>query len=116
MQTCPVTTDGLCNSHGFCAYDSKERSAYCYCNEGYGGNACELMDSGSGSVWGLSYPTLANLMIVLLVVTVALVLSVMLMGYRFLEFRKKHVQRMQLAKADAGSSNGNFSIGSPVRN
>jgi hypothetical protein len=32
-QECPITSAGLCNSHGHCAYDAKEKSAHCYCNK-----------------------------------------------------------------------------------
>ena len=95
----------MCSSHGFCGYDSHERKAYCYCNEGYSGDACDILNPGalgdsSGNIGGLPYSTLANLMIILLVITVALVLSVLLMGYRVIEYRKKQEQHMQLVKAD----------------
>jgi hypothetical protein len=33
IQECPITSAGLCNSHGHCAYDAKEKSAHCYCNK-----------------------------------------------------------------------------------
>jgi hypothetical protein len=31
--SCPVTSKGLCNSHGHCAYDEKRHQGYCYCNQ-----------------------------------------------------------------------------------
>ena len=34
---CPITSTGLCSSHGHCAYDPYLRQPYCYCNEGFVG-------------------------------------------------------------------------------
>eukprot|EP01035_Chromulina_nebulosa_P020026 gene20026-26002_t len=38
--TCPITSNGLCDSHGLCMYDSKKSQSYCYCNNGFYGDDC----------------------------------------------------------------------------
>ena len=30
MKECPITANGLCDSHGFCGFDSKKQKSYCY--------------------------------------------------------------------------------------
>lgn len=45
---CPITKHGLCDSHGHCAYDSNTKEAYCYCNDGYHGAACDSKGSSTG--------------------------------------------------------------------
>jgi hypothetical protein len=31
---CPITSNGLCDSHGLCEFDKEAEESYCYCNEG----------------------------------------------------------------------------------
>lgn len=71
LQDCPITSDGLCNSHGHCAYDSIQQASYCYCNEGFGGSDCSPMKASSTVSTAMSAEI--YLLISLLVVAIALV-------------------------------------------
>jgi hypothetical protein len=39
-QECPITGNGLCDSHGHCAYDETAGVSHCFCNRGFGGDDC----------------------------------------------------------------------------
>ena len=87
-KTCPITDNGLCNSHGHCAYDKAMKSAYCYCNSGYYGDACSVTTAPlSESYDGLSVQI--GLLVVLLLITLGLTGVVGLMIYRINEYRKE---------------------------
>lgn len=90
--TCPVTSHGLCNSHGHCAYDQKKNEAYCYCNAGWGGSDCSkrVSSSNSDSSSGSSGQSMQiGFLVVLLLITVVLVALVGLMGYKINVYRKQ---------------------------
>lgn len=85
--SCPVTSNGLCNNQGHCAYDRSDRTAHCYCNTGYGGDACA--DAESSFVAGSSmYSLQMGLLVTLLLVALALVGVVGYLAYRVSTFRK----------------------------
>lgn len=99
-QQCPLTSKGLCNSHGHCAYDSITRRPHCFCNSGYGGEACDSPSSSSDSSSsnsGSSSSTVETstafkvelgFLIVLVVVMVILVAFVVYLVLKVAEFRK----------------------------
>lgn len=86
---CPVTSEGLCSSHGHCAYDSNNRKPYCYCNEGYSGDACNQQSGSSGS--GSSYAVQVGLLVALVVITVLLIGVVGVMVVRITRYRKEQL-------------------------
>ena len=86
--TCPITSSGLCNSHGHCAYDKSMKSAYCYCNLGWYGENCAETSPPSGSSYD-GYSVQVGLLVVLLLVTLGLTGVVGLMVYRINEYRKE---------------------------
>lgn len=74
---CPVTSNGLCNSHGHCAYDKEKKRAGCYCDQGYGGEDCstkihsqqagrERYDEGTGNSSSLQISFIVILIIIAL--------------------------------------------------
>ena len=90
---CPVTSNGLCNSHGHCAYDTKAKKPYCYCNEGYSGSACDQGESllaGSGPQLSVQYRVQVGLLVALTIVAILLISVVGFMVYKVGEFRKQH--------------------------
>jgi hypothetical protein len=93
---CPITANGLCNSHGHCAYDTAAKVPYCYCNQGYGGPNCAKLDSSAGSGSG-SYNAELGLLIVLLFILVILVGFVAYTVFRVTEFRKAQSSYAQLS-------------------
>jgi hypothetical protein len=90
---CPVTSNGLCNSHGHCAWDKVNRQAYCYCNDGYYGSSCESREDmiqqwrkQHHSYNGFSVEL--GLLVTLLVIAFILIGVVGYMVYRITEDRK----------------------------
>jgi hypothetical protein len=83
---CPVTASGLCSSHGHCYYDSTLKLPYCYCNEGFTGDACE---SAVTEVMQSSYyyKLQVFLLVVLLLAAVGLILIVFHMAKRVRQYR-----------------------------
>mmetsp|Transcript_16669 Transcript_16669/g.15034 ORF Transcript_16669/g.15034 Transcript_16669/m.15034 type:complete len:307 (+) Transcript_16669:16-936(+) len=47
---CPVTESGLCNSHGHCSFDEDKKTSHCFCNEGYSGSDCSIIESKETSI------------------------------------------------------------------
>eukprot|EP00981_Chlorochromonas_danica_P010377 scaffold3161_cov247-Ochromonas_danica.AAC.12 len=86
---CPVTSSGLCSSHGHCAYDRKKQKAYCYCNDGYSGSDCSTKTSSSQSYDGFSVQL--GLLITLLVIALGLTGGVVYLSLRIAEFRKHQI-------------------------
>mgnify|MGYP000698793684 CR=1 FL=1 len=76
---CKVTKNGLCNSHGYCAWDPKAKEAYCLCNEGYSGDDCTT-SGGEESYDG--YSVQVGLLVTLMVVTLSLIGVIGIMIYR----------------------------------
>ena len=91
---CPITSNGLCNSHGHCAYDYNSKKAYCYCNEGYTGDSCTTRGSSSGSSVS---STQIGLLVTLLIVTIGLVGVVGYMVYRITKYRKEQLDYSALS-------------------
>lgn len=90
MQECPVTGNGLCDSHGHCAFDKKAKKPYCYCNEGYSGSACS--HKGSSSKAGYDGQSVQiGLLVTLLLVALGLTGGVIYMAYEVQEFRKQQI-------------------------
>jgi len=85
--SCPITDNGLCNSHGYCNWDKKNKKAYCFCNEGYGGDSCIEGADGSESYDG--YSVQMGLLVTLLLVSLALIGVVGFLIYRIMTFRQK---------------------------
>ena len=94
---CPVTSEGLCSSHGHCAYDSSSRKPYCYCNEGYSGDACSQQIGGASSG---SYAVQVGLLVALVVITVLLIGVVGVMVVRITRYRKEQLDYSTLSTVE----------------
>ena len=96
---CPTTNNGLCDSHGHCAWDYTNSKAHCYCNSGRGGADCSEkvpMDLSSNENAGVSAPnygTQIGLLGTLLAVVIVLVGSVAFMVYQVYKFRAEGRQK-----------------------
>lgn len=97
---CPITSNGLCNSHGHCAYDYVKKSAYCYCNSGYTGDSCSSKTS-SESDSGLT--TQIALLVVLLIVVLGLVGVIGFMIYKITLLRKERADENNYAALSDGT-------------
>mmetsp|Transcript_12579 Transcript_12579/g.12991 ORF Transcript_12579/g.12991 Transcript_12579/m.12991 type:complete len:303 (-) Transcript_12579:544-1452(-) len=91
---CPITENGLCNSHGHCAYDPVNRLPYCYCNKGYSGPSCKKDSSSSSSESSSSsgydgYTIQLTLLIVLVIITIGLVGVIGFMIYKVTNLRQQ---------------------------
>lgn len=87
---CPVTGNGLCDSHGHCAMDTVNNKAYCYCNEGYYGSSCSSTKAPTVESYdGLSVQI--GFLIALLLTTLALVGGLFYMGMQIKEFREQQI-------------------------
>jgi len=105
---CPITSNGLCNSHGHCHYDRKAKAPYCYCNEGWGGSACDQQgassSSSSSSSGGKSSTKSSTgvsmqigLLIGLLILTVLLIGIVGFMVVKINEYRKEQFEKEEMS-------------------
>jgi hypothetical protein len=86
---CPITKNGLCNSHGHCAFDNTDKTPHCFCNSGYSGPACDQTYSSSEEGDGLGVQI--GLLVTLLIVCIILVGFVAYLAYQITEFRKAQV-------------------------
>lgn len=92
---CPVTSKGLCSSHGHCAYDPKKKVPYCYCNEGYSGSDCSQKssssskDSSDDEYDGFSVQL--GLLITLLIIALGLTGGVVYLAWQIGEYRKEQI-------------------------
>jgi len=87
---CPVTENGLCNSHGHCSYDSKLKVPYCFCNEGHYGVDCSSNVAPkiiSSSFDGRSVQI--GLLVTLLIVMLGMIAAVGYMAWRIHGYRKE---------------------------
>jgi hypothetical protein len=96
---CPVTSAGLCSSHGYCKYDKSLKRAHCFCNQGYYGDSCSSTtnpssSSSSGSTDGHS--TQVGLLITLLILALGLLGVVGFMVYRITLYRKEQAEYSSL--------------------
>jgi hypothetical protein len=107
---CPVTENGLCNSHGHCAFDSELKEPYCYCNEGYSGSSCSKTSSSDSGFDGETLQT--RMVTALVVITVLLVGVIAFMIYKVITLRKEQAeessvqfaQRNKLIPPQSGSN------------
>lgn len=86
---CPITAEGLCNSHGHCHYDETRKTAYCYCNEGYSGSSCSSKTSSDSGYDGKSVQI--GLMSVLLIITIGLTGTISWLIYQVTVLRREKV-------------------------
>ena len=109
---CPITKDGLCNSHGHCAYDSELKVPYCYCNEGYSGSACTKTSATDSGFDGETLQT--RMVTALVVVTIMLVGVISFMIYKVIMLRKDQAEQSSVQFAQrsklipSGTGGGNF--------
>mmetsp|Transcript_6215 Transcript_6215/g.9371 ORF Transcript_6215/g.9371 Transcript_6215/m.9371 type:complete len:297 (-) Transcript_6215:143-1033(-) len=96
---CPITKNGLCNSHGHCAYDSVNKKSYCYCNAGYSGSSCTSSGSDDESYNGFAVQL--ALLITLLIITVVLVGVIGYMIYKITDLRKQQADDYSLLSSGA---------------
>ena len=101
---CPITSNGLCNSHGHCSYDKVNKKSYCYCNYGWYGNSCSDNRS-SHSYNGFFIQVI--LLVVLLIIAIILVVVVGYMVHKIIEYRREKLIYSQL---NTHSSDGNFEM------
>jgi hypothetical protein len=91
---CPVAKRQLCGGNGYCAYDSDEHGARCFCNKGFGGSDCTGADDGSGRNYS---PALLGLIITLFILIGFLVGSLIIM-FRQMEAYKTDMAHYQVLK------------------
>ena len=87
IQECPITSNGLCNSHGHCHYDPVTKSPYCYCNEGHYGSSCSETSLPVLKTYD-GFSVQLGLLITLLIIALALVGVVGFLVYRLTLFKK----------------------------
>lgn len=91
---CPITKNGLCDSHGHCAFDKTKKAPYCYCNEGYYGSDCSSKGEEESSSDDDSYDGLSvqlGLIITLLIVAAGLTAGVIYLAWQIGEYRKEQI-------------------------
>eukprot|EP01036_Dinobryon_divergens_P022919 gene22919-31223_t len=89
---CPITSNGLCDSHGFCGFDSNKQKSYCYCNAGFYGSACESTSAPvSASTTYDGFSVQIGLLSALLAIALLLTGGLFYMGKQIGEFRKDQV-------------------------
>ena len=89
-----MTKNGLCSSHGHCAFDDQSKKPYCYCNEGYSGSDCSQKSSssdGSSSDEYDGFSVQLGLMITLLIIAMGLTGGVVYLAWQIGEYRKEQV-------------------------
>lgn len=83
---CPVTSGGLCSSHGYCKYDTGDHTPHCFCNKGYTGTSCSEKSSDS-TYSGYSMTVEMTMMVLLLLIAFGLVSAIAFMAYKISKFR-----------------------------
>lgn len=101
---CPITGNGLCNSHGHCAYDTKSKQPYCYCNEGFDGADCSASVVAANAQSSV-YRVQVGLLIALLVVATGLIAVVGYMVHKITAYRKE--QADTYGRLHTASTHGN---------
>ena len=92
---CPVTERGLCSSHGHCAYDSKLKQPYCYCNWGYSGADCSSFAPTAAALAAAGstvYSVQVGLLVVLLLIALGLIAVVGFMVMKITKYRQEQAQ------------------------
>lgn len=92
---CPITSNGLCNSHGHCYYDSKLKQPYCYCNWGYSGSDCSSFVSLAVKT-SMAYQVQVGLLVVLLLIALGLIAVVGYMVLQITKYRKEQAESYQM--------------------
>lgn len=87
---CPVTKNGLCNSHGHCSFDPTLKAPHCYCNEGYSGSSCSQSSSSSEGFDGAALQS--TMVKALVAISLALVGVVSFMVYKVINLRKAQAE------------------------
>jgi hypothetical protein len=73
-------------------FDEKSKLSYCYCNDGYTGNACDVKGSSSTTTTTYDgYSVQLGLLITLLLLALGLTGGVIWLAYRIGEFRKNQI-------------------------
>lgn len=107
---CAITSNGLCNSHGHCAYDSKSKSPHCYCNEGYAGPDCGSLapstKNAPSTQSSIGRSMQISLLVVLLLIAVALTAVVGFMVYKIRAYRKEQADNYTALQSQGGSEHG----------
>jgi len=85
---CPITSNGLCNSHGHCSYDVNLKQPYCFCNAGWYGNDCSSTQAPTVPASYDGHAVQVGLLIALLVIVLVLIAVVGGIAYKIIEFRK----------------------------
>ena len=96
---CPITSNGLCNSHGHCHYDGKLKQPYCYCNWGYSGNDCStyVATALAGSAGASAmYSVQVGLLVILLLIAMGLIGVVGFMVLKITKYRKEQADSYSL--------------------
>lgn len=106
---CPITSNGLCNSHGHCHYDDVKKTAYCYCNEGYSGSSCSSTTSDHDSYDGKSVQI--GLMVTLLIITICLTATISWLIYQVTVMRREKLLEGggSYSSLSGGGDNSSFS-------
>lgn len=109
---CPITANGLCNSHGHCHFDETRKEAYCYCNDGYGGSACSDQASVAGGSYDGKTVQIA-LMSVLLIITIGLTATISWLIYQVTTMRREKLLEGggNYSSLSDGSSHGSLMKG-----
>lgn len=93
--SCPVTTGGLCNSHGHCAYDPELKKARCFCNEGYAkGDSCQSSSTETGGGLATNTVLLMDILIAMLVITLILAGFMGYLAYSVMKYREVQMAKM----------------------
>lgn len=86
---CPISTNGLCDSHGHCAYDTNLKQAYCFCNIGYSGSSCSSRQSSNNDSTYNGYSAQLGLIITLLLLALGLMGAIIVLSLKVGEFRQQ---------------------------
>lgn len=105
---CPITGNGLCNSHGHCSYDTQAKAPYCYCNQGWSGPACDVSGglgfASSSSPGATQHNLQVGLLVALTVIAILLIAVVGFMVYKVGQYRQEHVHDYYSAQFDSEHS------------
>lgn len=89
---CPVTSGGLCDSHGLCMMEMNadtHAQPHCYCNKGFTGDDCSKHEKSSGGGNGSPEAVQIALLVILLVIFLGLVGVVIYMTWQVVKYRKE---------------------------
>lgn len=105
---CPITKNGLCNSHGHCSYDKVAKIPYCYCNEGWSGDACDVEGVGITTSGATSatyqHKVQVGLLVALTIIAIVLIAVVGFMVYKVGQYRQEHVHDYYSAQFESEHS------------